>query len=491
MKSIFVLIGLFVLPAFCSKAFATDYPVGSVSEFNAALSKVKAGDVIIWKEGNYKDLVISFQPKQNGKEGKPIVLKAQTPGKVILTGSSQIFLSGNFLQVEGFLFDGASTLGEKESAIKLGPQTKAGEDASHCRVTNCAIVNYTRTEESGVDNNYIALEGTYNEIDHCYFTGKTNKGPTVVVNYAFDKKTEKGTDNSPSTYHHVHHNYFGYRTFSSNGGEQLRVGVSGGSNTHGFNIVEFNYFEDERNEGEVISNKSCNNIYRFNTLVGNDGSLVLRNGRDCFAYGNYINGKSGRNESGGLRVVNFNNTVFNNYLENLEGGGKALKSPIVVMAGLEGAGINEYHAADNAIVAYNTVVNSLGPMIAIGVGNISKGKPFVAPKNVAFVGNVLVNTLGSNTDPFVVVNENSTYSSRGNVFTNGRSAEKGFLLVKSDAISSKHGFSYYKQVIDQPIMDAINQRLAIHHIKLSEKEMMEFDPQWIVGKKEVGVSWMK
>jgi poly(beta-D-mannuronate) lyase len=191
MKSILVLIGLFVLPAFCSKAFATDYPVGSVSEFNAALSKAKAGDVIIWKEGNYKDLVISFQPKQNGKEGKPIVLKAQTPGKVILTGSSQIFLSGNFLQVEGFLFDGASTLGEKESAIKLGPQTKAGEDASHCRVTNCAIVNYTRTEESGVDNNYIALEGTYNEIDHCHFTGKTNKGPTVVVNYAFDKKTEK------------------------------------------------------------------------------------------------------------------------------------------------------------------------------------------------------------------------------------------------------------------------------------------------------------
>ena len=481
----------FLLTALMGRLYATDFLVGDIGEFNKALNKAHAGDVIIWKDGTYADLKINFHPANAGTPGKLIVCKAQTAGKVILTGSAQIFISGDYLQVEGFQFKGASALGDKESAIKLGPLKDNDADASHCRVTNCAIVDYTATEESSIDNNYIALEGTYNEIDHCYFYGKVNKGPTVVVNYKFDKKMEKGSDAAPSTYHHVHHNYFAYRTFSSNGGEQIRVGVSGGSNTHGFNIVEYNYFEDERNEGEVISNKSCNNIYRFNTLVGNDGSLVLRNGRDNFAYGNYINGKSGRKVSGGLRVVNLNNTVFNNYVENCEGGGKAMKSPIVVMSGLVGAGINEYHAADNAIVAYNTVVNSLGPIIAIGVGNEHKGKPFVAPKNVSFIGNIAINSLGSDVNPFVVANNESTFISKGNLYTNGSTDDKGFSLLDTKNIITKSEFKYVNQTIDKAVMDAINERLAIQHIKLTENEITQFDTSKIVGKKDVGVSWMK
>lgn len=478
------------IAAFTIKSKAAEYAVSNVSELNTALDKVKAGDIIIWKDGAYTDVKISFSPKKSGSAKEPIILKAQTAGKVILSGNSQIFISGSYLQVEGFLFEGNCTLGDKESAIKLGPDGKGAEEASHCRVTNCAIVNYTRTEESGVDNNSIALEGTYNEIDHCYFYGKTNKGPTVVVNYPVDKNN-KGTDDLPSTYHHVHHNYWGYRTFSSNGGEQIRVGVSGASNTHGFNIIEYNYFEDERHEGEVISNKSCDNIYRFNTLVGNDGSLVLRNGRDNFAYGNYINGKSGRNESGGLRVVNFNNTVFNNYVENCEGGGKALKSPIVIMSGLVGAGINEYHAADNAIVAYNTVVNSTSPGIAIGVGNIHKGKPFVAPKNVILSGNVFINLIGKNITPFAVVDSASEYVTSSNLFTNGETSDKGFSLLKEKDIIKKDGFQFAKPKIEQAVIVAINKRLAPHNIQLTEKEITQFDPKQIVGKKDVGVSWIK
>ena len=490
-KKIVVAITICYLTIFNLIANAADFLVGNVSELDAALAKVKAGDVILWKDGKYKNVKIVFQPRVEGKEDKFIILKAQNDGKAVFTGNSQIFISGSYLQVEGFVFQGASTLEDKESAIKFGPLLKQSDVASHCRVTNCAIINYTRTEESGIDNNYIALEGTYNELDHCYFYGKTNKGPTVVVNYEFDKKSNLGTDDAPSTYHHIHHNYFGYRTFSSNGGEQIRVGVSGGSNTHGFNLVEYNYFEDERNEGEVISNKSCNNIYRFNTLIGNDGSLVLRNGRDCFAYGNYINGKSGRNVSGGLRVVNFNNTVFNNYLENIEGGGKAMKSPIVVMSGLVGAGINEYHAADSAIVAYNKVVNSVGPVIAIGVGNEHKGKPFVAPKNVFFVGNTLLNTIGENTDPFVIVDSSATFTARDNIYSNGSSTQDGFSMIHQKEILQKAGFNFVNQKVDRGVIDLINKRLELQHLKLSEKEIMEFDPSWIVGKKDVGVSWMK
>ena len=40
-------------------------------------------------------------------------------------------------------------------------------------------------------------------------------------------------------------------------------------------------------------------------------------------------------------------------------------------------------------------------------------------------------------------------------------------------------------------MYAINQRLAVHNIKLAEKDIRQFDPKWKLSKKDVGVSWMK
>ncbi len=458
--------------------------MSDVHEFEATLLSVKPGDVVVWKNGAYQDIKINFTG--NGLSGKRIMLKAQTPGKVIFSGKSQLLLSGDYLQAEGFLFQGDCLLNNKEDVISFRNSKK---EAHHSRVTNCAIINYTLTEQSGKSNYFINLVGTYNEVDHCFFKGKINKGPTVVVEYKQEKDYVPGSDVAPSTHHHIHHNYFGYRTFSSNGGEQIRVGTSTTSFSHGFNIIEYNYFEDERIEAEVISNKSWDNIYRFNTFVANDGAMVIRHGQKCFVYGNYFNGRSGRKESGGIRVINPDNTVFNNYVENLEGGDKNLKSPITVMAGLVNSALNEYYPADNAIVAYNTVANSVGPAISVGTGNASKGKAFIAPKNVLLVGNTVINTLGKKNAPIVIDNQESTYKFSDNIYTNGKTTEKGFLPRSMSDIRVKNGLYVSNPTADDSLISAINQRLAVHAIRLTTKEITEFNPAWIVSKKEVGVSW--
>lgn len=482
------LIAIVLASAFTFRSTSEAFLVSDVAELEAALAKVKAGDVIIWKDGKYKDIKINFNPKASGTAEKPIVLKAQTVGKVSFSGSSKISIGGNYLQVEGFTFEGACTLETKEHVIDF--KVKSTE-ANHCRLTNCAIINYTHTEASEKENYYINVIGMYNEVDHCYFTGKTNKGPTLIVEYKQGKDYVPGSDVAPSPHHHIHHNFFGYRTFSTNGGEQMRIGTSTTSFSHGFNIVEYNYFEEERLEAEIISNKSCDNIYRFNTFIANDGAMVIRHGQRNFVYGNYMNGKTGRNQSGGLRIINPNNTLFNNYVEELEGGHSNLKSPITIMAGLDGSALNEYYPADNAIVAYNTIVNSVGPAMKIGAGNASKGKPIIAPKNVMIVGNLVINTLGKKTDPIVIDNSETAFQARDNYHTNNGQYEKGFSTIKSKAITKKDGFIFTPLSIDKMVMDSINQRLAVHNIKLSEKEIMQFDPQWKLTKKDVGVSWMK
>jgi poly(beta-D-mannuronate) lyase len=483
---------ILIVCSFAVSLSAKEYLIDNVEDFDKLMDVAKAGDTIIWKSGTYKNVVVNFQPKANGEVGKMIVLRAEQLGAVIFKGNAQLFISGSYLQAEGFLFKGASTLKEGQAAITFGSPNKSSIETIHCRVTNCAVTNYSPDDEN-ISQNYLLLKGRFNQADHCYFLGKTNKGPTVVIEYKREAGYVDGSDVAPSTHHLVDHNYFGFRTFPTNGGEQIRVGDSRTSFTRGFNIVEYNYFENERIEAEVISNKSWSNIYRFNTFFGNDGALVLRHGQQCFVYGNYINGKSGRNQSGGIRVINPNQTIFNNYIENGEGGENAFKAPICIMSGLEGSELNEYYPADSAIVAYNHVVNSVGPAIRVGFLNSAKEKPGVAPKGVSVVGNVIIDALGTDLSPLITVDEKVTYHQvENNHYTNGTELTSlGFLPVKSGSIKKIDGFKLYNQTVVKSCIEAINARLAIQNIQLSEDEMIRFNPDWIITKADVGVSWIK
>lgn len=487
-NSIFVLLLYLV---FTIQVKATEYLVGTKTGFENALKKVNPGDIIIWKEGNYSDIKIDFTPLINGTSEKPIFLKAQMAGKVIFSGNSQLFIGGNFLVVEGFLFEGSCTLENNQNVIDFKSKDKKKGEANHCRLTNCAIINYSLTEESDKKNYYVNLIGTYNEVDNCTFEGKLNAGPTLVIEYKQENGYVPGSDVAPSSFHQIHHNYFGYRTFSSNGGEQIRVGTSTTSFSHGFNLVEYNYFEDERIEAEIISNKSWDNIYRFNTFYGNDGAMVIRHGQKCFVYGNYINGKSGRNRSGGVRIINPNNTVFNNYIENIEGGKGNSKFPISIMDGLVDSPLNGYYPSDNAIVAYNTVVNSYGPAIKLGVVNKDVKTPKIAPKNVIVVGNTIINSIGDNDSPFELTDFNATFTIKDNFFTNGKTTEPGFSLIKLKQIPFNNKFYEVKTKIDSSVSAEINNRLSIHNIKLNDSEITIFNPNWILKKNDVGASWIK
>jgi poly(beta-D-mannuronate) lyase len=487
MNRIVVLIFLMFVTSFCN---ANSFIVSTNQGLQKILNKVKPGDSIIWQNGVYKDERILFYPTHNGTEKNPIVLCAENPGKVVFYGNSQMFLSGDYLIVEGFKYEGECTLSDGEPVISFSPESTNKYDLpNHCRVTNCAIINYSLSEESGKNNNYVAMGGTYNELDHCSFSGKINKGPTVVVNYFENENYIKGSDQAPSTYHHIHHNYFGYRTYSSNGGEQIRVGVSGTSGTKGFNLIEYNYFEETKIEAEVISNKSCNNVYRFNTLVGNDGALVLRHGTDCIAYGNYIVGNKNNKISGGIRIVNPRQLVFNNYIENIEGADRSMKASIVVMSGFEGAGINEYYPADKAIVAYNTITNASGNAIKLSVGNVSKGKSLVAPKDVLFIGNLVQSASGNIDEPFKNYDEDATYKLIDNFVTSNFNIN-GFSILKSGDLKSENGLISTNRFIDFDLKIKITKSLKSFKIDIDEKDISNFNSDWIVTKKNSGASWM-
>ena len=161
------------------------------------------------------------------------------------------------------------------------------------------------------------------------------------------------------------------------------------------------------------------------------------------------------------------------------------------MDGLEGSPLNGYYPADNAIVAYNVVDNSFGPIIKLGVGNKTVGKPLVAPKNVVIVGNTIIKTVGTNDAPFEISDLNATFESRDNIYTIGKTNDPGFTSLKLNQLQFQNGIYSVSTKIDSKVFVEINKRLSIHGLKLSENEITNYNPNWILKKNDVGVSWMK
>ena len=329
---------------FCFPVLATEYSVGSASQI-AALPNLVPGDVLILANGVWTNQQIIFKGK--GTEASPIVMRAQTPGQVVLTGTSVLDISGDYLQVEGLKFFGGTASG---SVIEF---RNGSNLANHCRLTNVTIQDYSPSDKN-TDSKWISLYGTYNRVDHCTLSGKKNLGTTLVV----------WLDETPD-YHLIDHNYFGPRpVLGQNGGETIRIGTSDWVEFSSNTVVEYNLFDQCDGEIEIISNKSVGNHYRYNTFRNCDGLLTLRHGSYCKVYGNFFFGAANKN-SGGVRIIGEGHEVFNNYMQDLNG--TEYRAAVSLVNGILNSPASGYYQVKKAKIGFNTIVNCKQPF-AIGSG---------------------------------------------------------------------------------------------------------------------------
>jgi poly(beta-D-mannuronate) lyase len=155
--------------------------------------------------------------------------------------------------------------------------------------------------------------------------------------------------------HVIDYNYFAGRPpLGKNGGETIRVGTSHVSMTVSRTVVEHNLFENCNGETEIVSNKSCGNIYRYNTFRASDGMFTLRHGNGCRVEGNFFFGQ-GVEGTGGVRVIGEDHLVVNNYFEGLEGTGT--RSALTLVEGIPDSPLNGYWQVKRALIAFNTFVD--------------------------------------------------------------------------------------------------------------------------------------
>ncbi|WP_282050680.1 chondroitinase-B domain-containing protein [Maribacter aquivivus] len=353
MKKYFLLLASVFLLISCSeKAINNTITVNDITELNTAISEAKPGDDIVMANGDWKDVNIKFVAY--GKEKSPITLRAETPGEVLITGTSDLKLAGEYLNVNGLTFtDGSSP---SSAVIDFG----ISEDsvANHCKITNSAIIDFNKAQRNQTDL-WVLFKGRHNELDHCYIAGKSNRGPTVRIDLA--------GNNSIKNYHKITNNYFGPRP--PKGGpsaETIQLGNSFTSMAPSYTLVENNFFDHCNGEVEIISSKTNFNEFRNNVFYKSEGSLVTRHGNYCIIDGNVFIGDENSEQIGGIRLIGTGHWVTNNYFYNLNG--KTFRSPLAVMNGIPKSPLNRYLQVTDVVVANNSWVNCESPW-QFGVGS--------------------------------------------------------------------------------------------------------------------------
>ncbi|WP_084632515.1 polysaccharide lyase 6 family protein [Shewanella waksmanii] len=339
--SVLVKPALFIAACISSASlYAETYTVSNQQEFNQAVSKLTAGDNVVLANGIWPDFEVVFTG--NGRENAPISLSAQTQGQVILTGQSNLKLSGSYLHVSGLVFKDGFTPSNEVIAFR----TSKNQLANHSRVSQVVIDNYNNPDRHESDS-WVSIYGKHNRFDHNHLVGKRNKGVTLAVRL--------NTAASQENHHRIDHNYFGPRPIlGSNGGETLRIGTSHYSMSNSFTVVENNYFDRCDGEVEIISVKSGKNILRNNTFFESRGTLTMRHGNGNNISDNVFIG-NGVDHTGGIRVINRDQTITNNYLEGLKG--YRFGSGFTVMNGVPNSPINRYHQVVNANVSHNSFID--------------------------------------------------------------------------------------------------------------------------------------
>ncbi|WCT10171.1 polysaccharide lyase 6 family protein [Mucilaginibacter jinjuensis] len=369
------------------------YKVASPSEFKNAADKAVAGDEIVIANGNYTNWESTVNT--NGTSTKPVIIRAETPGKVVFSGdvNKPVFqLTGTYTEISGLTFSGCNVFKAQGGVlIEL-------KNSKYCRITACTFTK-NAAKDQFLPIVVISGKGESNRVDHCSFISNIDNQELQV----------KITADAVPQHSLIDHNDFkdkdkvSWKVF--NGGECVQIGqdpVMLGTQ-YAYSIVRDNHFTRCNGEAEVISNKSSGNKYINNYFTDCQGELVMRGGHDCLIDSNTFKGGTG-----GIRVNGTHHIITNNTLDGLPIG-------IRLMYGMAKGKteIGFYIAASDCLIKNNHITNcTTGILIGDSKNADWTGKfdtkkyPSRTMQDVAPFNNTLTDNVITGTKSPVIRNEN-------------------------------------------------------------------------------------
>jgi Chondroitinase B len=292
--------------------------VNSCSSLATALSSANPGDFIVLASGDYNcNLTLS----RNGTITNPIVITAANPRQARLN-SATLTISGNYTVVANLTFN--------NSGVNV--------TGDHNRITKNKFQNNAGTLHAAV----AVDRGNSNRIDH-----------NEVVDYGVGQRGFRiipaSTGNNTAKNNTIDRNYL-HRSLgaSQNGADAIQLGTY---SAHAYQelhtIVESNLIEQWEIDGEMISNKSSNNIIRFNTLADSHAVGPIRYGSLIDVMSNYFVNVIG--------LINYgdDNKLIGNVVEN---GDLIIRNGDTTQSEIN-QGSEGHPASLRTLVAANKVIN--------------------------------------------------------------------------------------------------------------------------------------
>ncbi|MEU5987230.1 polysaccharide lyase 6 family protein [Streptomyces sp. NPDC047434] len=405
-----------LLPAGASAATVT---VSSLDALQRAIDRAAPGDRIVVADGTYavpagRAVDVSGR---HGTTAAPITIVAESRGGAVLTGERGfVFGDSSNVTVSGFAFRQRTTL----------------EIPASCTRIRLTRNDFRLADVSGLD--WVVVRGDDTKIDRNHFHGRTTEGIFLVAD-------GPGTTAMAQRLHVLRNHFSDHSYTGANGGEPIRLGVSGRALSSANAVVEFNLFERCDGDPEAISVKSSDNVIRHNTIRDSRGGIVLRHGNRSRVEGNHLLGGTD-----GVRVYGNDHLIVNNHLAGLSG------RALVIGSGTTrdhhaGESVDERRgndAADRALVLHNTLVGNAGTL-----SGESRAYP---PQNVVVADNLLVGDAGS----LVAMGQTVGFTWQGNILW-GRAADgtipaSGFRRV--DPLLRQESDGVFRLSAGSPAIDA-------------------------------------
>jgi poly(beta-D-mannuronate) lyase len=327
--------------------------VSSLAALQSALGTAQPGDRIQVADGTYT-ATRPIQITRSGTTAAPITVAAAHVGGATIKGSAGF----SFGTVSNVVVSGFQLTGSSGVTVPTG--------ASHVHISRNVF------QLAGSVQSWLVVAGDDVEVDHNTFQHKSTVGVFVQVIGPGSAGMAQRT--------WLHHNYFFDHSFGgANGGESIRLGLSGRQHSPAHAIIEYNLFEKANGDLEAISVKSSDDTVRYNTIRNSRGTISLRHGWRSTVDGNFILGGSS-----GIRFFGNDHLIMNNVVENstgqaLEVGGGEVRD--------DTTSGTDHEAADRCVVVFNTFVNDTSSPIRVGDG----GKAF-QPDTVTIADNIVSGT---------------------------------------------------------------------------------------------------
>ncbi len=336
--------------------------VVAIRDLEKAVKNAAPGNLIEIADGVHADQVLELTGR--GTEEAPIVIRAATPGGVVLTGRSGILLSGDHLVLDGLWFR------EGEAPEK----TVIALEGSHLRLTQTVIDGYFPKSPESREDKWVALRGRHHRVDHCTFYNKRSRSVTLTVWRETDQ----------ADHHVIEANHFHTRPKGAkgNGYESIRIGTSDEWNSDSGTMIRHNLFEKCDGEMEAVSIKAGGCRLESNTFLECQGTLTLRHGNGSVVSGNLFAGRR-REHTGGVRVYGERHQITGNLFIGLTGrGGGAL----ALQAGEADAPRNGYQPVRDVLVERNLFAANEGPAVKLDAAFGEDGRREI-PRGVVVRGN--------------------------------------------------------------------------------------------------------